>query len=364
MECPNIPEIRYGEFSRRLHDKVGSRRLPMEGSIELTHRCNLRCAHCYINEPLADEDTRQRELPAADWCRIIDEIAAQGCLWLLVTGGEPLLHPDFLDIYTYAKKKGIFLILFTNATLLTPAMADHLARWRPFLVEVSIYGHTQATHEAVTGIPGSYERCRRGIKLLRERKIPLTLKTMVITLNQHEIRDMQNWARELGVQFRFDAVLQPRLDGSRTPCTLRISPEKIVELDLADERRLKEWKSFWERFHEPPANPAELFHCGAGINMFHIDPYGNLSACMMARNPSYNLPAGSFAEGWQDFLSTVRAQKRQGQQPCAACSLISMCGQCPGWSQVEHGDQESLVEYLCRIAHLRAEAFGLLSKAE
>lgn len=364
MERHKIPEMRYGEFSRRFHDKLGTLRLPLEGSIELSHRCNLKCAQCYVNEPAADEGIRQRELTVSDWSGIMDELAAQECLWLLLTGGEPLLHPDFLEIYTRAREKGFIVTLFTNGTLITPAVADHLVRWRPFAVEISLYGHTQATFEAVTGIPGSYERCRRGIRLLLERKIPLILKTAVLTLNQHELWDMENWAKELGLQFRFDAAMNPRLNGSRTPCSVRLSPEKVVELDLAYASRSKAWQSFWEEYHDPPANPAELFHCGAGESMFHIDPYGNLSVCMMLREPSYNLAAGSFAAGWQDFLAAVRNQKRRTQQPCTACSLISMCGQCAGWSQLEHGDQESPVEYLCRIAHLRAQAFGWLNYGE
>ena len=107
----------------------------------------------------------------------------EGCRWLLLTGGEPFLRPDFLDIYTNANKKGLLLTLFTNGTLLTPRSADLLAERRPFAIEITLYGATQQTYERITGIPGSYARCRRGIDLLLERNLPLKLKTMVMTLN-------------------------------------------------------------------------------------------------------------------------------------------------------------------------------------
>jgi radical SAM protein with 4Fe4S-binding SPASM domain len=84
-----------------------------------------------------------------------------------------------------------------------------------------------------------------------------------------------------------------------------------------------------------------------------------LSVCMMSRVPSYDLRQGTFRVGWNDFIPQVLAQKRLRETPCKSCQLISLCGQCPGWAQIENHDQEEPVEYLCQIAHLRAEAFGL-----
>jgi radical SAM protein with 4Fe4S-binding SPASM domain len=348
----------YGEFSKRLFANLGGRRLPLSGSLELTWRCNQRCVHCFLNLPAGDRRARQQELSLSQWRRLLDEIVAEGCLWLLLTGGEPLLRPDFLEIYTHAKRQGLLLTLFTNGALITPAIADHLAAWRPFVVEISVYGRTRETYEAVTGVSGSYDRCLQGIHLLLERQINLNLKTVVLTLNQHELADLKSWAADLGVPFRFDAVINPRVDDSRTPCAFRISPEKLVELDLQDRRRLAEWRDFLQLFQGRPDSD-DLYQCGAGSEVFHVDPYGSLSACMLARQPAYDLSQGSFKEGWEDFLLKVRQQKRLSPNSCSSCELISLCEQCPGWSQLEHGDPEQPVDYLCRIARLRAAAFGL-----
>src|SRR4030042_3273966 len=114
MECPHIPLINYGDFSKRFHDKILSRRIPTDGSIEVTARCNLRCVHCYINLPLNDHAAQEKELSYKEFCNIIDQIVDEGCLWLLLTGGEPFIRQDFLDIYTYAKKKGMLITIFTN----------------------------------------------------------------------------------------------------------------------------------------------------------------------------------------------------------------------------------------------------------
>ena len=358
MECPHIPELSYGEFSKRLHEKVAGQRIPIAGSLELTFRCNLRCVHCYVAHGHGGIPGQQ-ELTFAEIRGILDQIVDEGCLWLLLTGGEPLLRPDLLDIYTYAKRKGLFVTLFTNGTLLTPRIADYLAEWRPFVVEITLYGRTQETYERVTGVPGSHARCMGGIDLLLERGVPLKLKTMLLTLNKHELWDIKAYAESVGVDFRFDPLLNARLDGSTAPAGFRLPPEEVVAFDLADTKRLESWQEFCDRFVGPPANPERLYTCGAGVNAFHIGPHGELSACMIARAPSYDLRQGTFWQGWYEFIKGVRKQKRTADTTCAHCELISLCGQCPGWAQLEYGDQEKPVEYLCQVAHLRAEAFGL-----
>ncbi len=358
MDCPHIPELGYGEFSQRLHEKIAGQRIPITGSLELTFRCNLRCVHCYVAHG-HDGIPGQEELTTAEICGILDEVVDEGCLWLLLTGGEPLLRPDFLDIYAYAKRKGLLVTVFTNGTLLTPRIADYLADWRPFCVEITLYGWTQETYERITGVPGSHARCMRGIDLLLERGVPLKLKTMLMTLNQHELWDMQAYAESLGVEFRFDPLLNAGLDGSTAPTEFRLPPAEAVAFDLADAKRMETWQKFCDKFVGTPANPEHLYTCGAGLHTFHIGPCGELSACMITRKPHYDLRRGTFRQGWREFLKDVRGQKRARDVTCARCELIALCGQCPGWAQLEHGDQEEPVDYLCQVAHQRAAAFGL-----
>lgn len=363
MECLHIPTASYGAFSRRLHDRVAGRRIPITGSIEVTERCNLRCAHCYINRPVGDNYAKKSELSRQKLNNIIDQIVDEGCLWLLLTGGEPFIRPDFPDIYKYAKKKGLLVTLFTNGTTITPLIADDLVRWRPFCIEITLYGRTKEVYERVTGVPGSYERCIRGIELLLERKLPLKLKSMIMTLNVHEVWDMKAYAESLGVDFRFDPVLNMRIDGEQQPAQYRISAEEVVSLDLADDQRMKEWREFNEKFSGSFLQSDYLYQCGAGMNTFHIDCLGRLSACVMSRDPAYDLQNGTFLKGWNDLFPQVLTQKWSRETPCKSCELIALCGQCPGWAMAEHNDCERPVEYLCNIAHLRAEAFGIKNAA-
>lgn len=352
MRSPHIPEISCRELGDRMHPTLFEKRIPLQGSLELTLRCNLHCVHCYCTS-----DVTKRELSFRQIQHILDEIAEAGCLWLLFTGGEPLVREDFLDIYRYAKKKGFLITLFTNGTLLTPYIADYLEEYPPFAVEISLYGISSSTYEKITAVEGSFKRCMQGIELLRQRNLPLQLKTMAMTLNLNEVLDIERYAQALGVSFRIDAALNSRLDGCPEPCSLRIPPEEVVRLDTSHPARVELWEKFYRDYVNGLCSD-NLYDCSAGRTSFHISPYGELTPCMMSRTPYYDLLNGSFQAGWTNFIPALLAQRLPLGHQCACCKIRSLCNQCPGWGQFENGDPLLPVEYLCRIAHLRAQTFA------
>jgi radical SAM protein with 4Fe4S-binding SPASM domain len=352
----------YASFSSALQGRQSAHRLPLNGTIEVTRRCPLVCGHCYNNLPMGDAEAQRGELSYAEHAQLLDELADAGCLWLLYTGGEIFARRDFLDIYTYAKKKGFLLTLFTNGTLVTERIADHLVQWRPFAIEITLYGATRETYERLTGIPGSYEKCLRGIRLLKERGLPLALKTVAVSINRHELIAMQTMADDLGVAFKFDSMINPRLDCSQSPAALRLTPEESVELDLRDPRRADEWVRFADHVRNvldaaPPSDT--VYQCGGGINAFAIDPYGRMSICVLSEKDKVDVRSGRFREGWEGFLRQQRARPITRQTKCVACTLKPACGMCPANGELEHGNAEAPVDYLCHTAHLRAYALGL-----
>ncbi|HMF93763.1 MAG TPA: radical SAM protein [Vicinamibacterales bacterium] len=354
--------LSYATFSEAFQNRWAAARVPLNGTIEVTRRCPLECLHCYNNLPMTDGGARDRELTLAEHCRLLDELADAGCLWLLYTGGEIFARRDFLDIYTYAKKKGFIITLFTNGTLITERIADCLAAWRPFAIEITLYGRTRDTYERLTGIPGSYEKCLRGIRVLLDRGLPLALKTVAVSTNRHEVFDMQRFAEEdLGVKFKFDSMINPRIDCSQSPLEVRLSAEECVALDLADARRADEWVKFAEEVRcaierKPIADT--IYQCGGGVSSFAIDPYGGMSICVISEAHKYNVRDG-FRAGWEQFLRRERARKVTRPTKCAACVLKAVCGMCPANGELENGDPEAPVDWLCRTAHLRAMALGI-----
>jgi MoaA/NifB/PqqE/SkfB family radical SAM enzyme len=355
MECPHLPRLKISEFMDRLVGGISRKRIPLQGSVELTDRCNLQCAHCYIKDFRRGDQSAAKELNRAEWERIIDQLVDEGCLWLLLTGGEPLLRQDFSDLYRYAKRKGLLVALFSNGTLLNRQIADYLAQWPPLLIEITLYGSTQEIYEAVTRTPGSYRRCMQAIELLLDRKLPLKLKTMALTLNQHDIPNLKAYARSIGVDFRFDASVNPRLDGAMEPTRFRLTPELAASLELSDEKRARALLEIGETLWGAPDKPEALYYCGAGLNTFHIDSCGALSVCMMCRQASWNLRHETFRKAWRQFIPVETSRLRQTRTRCQECELNCLCEQCPGWAELECGDPESPVEFLCKLARLRGD---------
>jgi radical SAM protein with 4Fe4S-binding SPASM domain len=357
-----IETLTYSDFSKVVHEEVNAQRVPVNGTIELTNRCPLECVHCYNNLPMSDGRARKAELTTAEICRVIDELAELGCLWLLLTGGEVLARPDFLEIYRRAVSRGILTTIFTNGTMITERVADALAAMPPFSIEITVYGRTKATYEALTGIPGSFERCMRGIQLLLDRKLPLKLKTVAISINKHEVMAIRKFAEDLGVPFAFDPMINPRIDCSASPLAVRLTPADIVTLDLEDPVRVSDWRRLAIDFAPAPPPEGEtplVYDCGGGVNSFAIDPYGNLSICVLSHVEMYNVRDGSVREGWEQYLRSVRAKRITRVTKCTACPLTSLCGSCAANAELENGDPEEPVDFLCRTAHLRAEVFGV-----
>ena len=355
-----VSAVSYGEFSLGLHQHFGDKRTPVEVSLEVTRRCPLECQHCYNNLPMGDLAARNRELTKEEYADLLTELADMGVIWLLFTGGEIFARKDFLEIYTFAKQKGFLITLFTNGILINEKIADYLREYPPFAIEITLYGRTRETYEALTQMPGSYDRCMRGIRLLLDRGLPLKLKTVGTKTNCHEVVAMKEFAeQELGIEFKFDSLINPRIDCSQAPLAVRMSPEEVVALDLnwpnvAAEHR----KNIEYGMKSSPSRPDGLYSCGGGLKAFAVDPYGHMSICVISHQDTYDIRAGTVREGWDQFLLSVRQRQPRRMSKCTDCKIKSVCGMCPANGELESGDPESPVEFLCEVAHLRAMALG------
>ena len=344
--------------------------------IELTERCNNDCIHCCINLPMDDKVARQREMATDEVKSVLTQAAALGCLSVRFTGGEPLLREDFEELYLFARRQGMKVMLFTNARLVTPELADLFARVPPGeLVEVTVYGMKPESYEAVSRVPGSYAEFRRGMNLLLDRRVGFVVKGALLPPNRGEMEEFEAWATTLpamdhppSYSMFFD--LRARRDSdvkNRQIAGLRLSPaEGVAVLSRRREEYHKEMRQFTSRFMGPAGD--RLFACGAGHGTC-IDAYGWAQMCLPLRRPdmTYDLKAGSLRDAVTSFfprLRETRATNPDYLARCARCFLKGLCEQCPAKSWAEHGTLDTPVEYLCQVAHAQARDLGLLRDGE
>jgi MoaA/NifB/PqqE/SkfB family radical SAM enzyme len=192
------------QLVRASKHRLWKNRSPMLSRLdmELTERCNNNRIHCCINQA-EDYAAREREISTEDAKRIPNEAASLGCLSVRFTGGEPLLREDFEELYPFARRLGLKVLIFTNARLINPEMVDLLVKVPPLeKVEVTVYGMSRESYEAVSRIKSSYDEFRRGINLLLDRKIPFAVKGALLPPNRGEMtssklgpRPFRGWTR-------------------------------------------------------------------------------------------------------------------------------------------------------------------------
>src|SRR4030095_7360725 len=207
------------------------------GVLESRSRCNLRCVHCYLGPQEEQQKKRAAEMSTAEVEALIDQMVEAGTLYLTITGGDPMMRPDFPAIYRHAKQAGLLVTVFFDGVLVTERIIELFRDLPPSLVEVSIYGATAETYERVTRVPGSYEKFRAGLDRLRAAGLRLGLKSVLMTLNQHEMVAMETMAEEWGGRFRYDSAIFPCLpDHSQGPLDLRVPPAEAVAIEMANPR--------------------------------------------------------------------------------------------------------------------------------
>ena len=170
---------------------------------------------------------------------------------------------------------------------------------------------------------------------------------------------MQAYARGLGLDFRLDSSLNPRVDcGANRNDELQIDPERALQLDLGTPGLLEELKGFCERLTRPGVkyDTEHVYTCGAGQSSFTVDPYGRLQMCQLSRRSFHALKEGTFAEGWHELFPRLRERTWQSNDVCRRCNIMSLCGSCPGAAEMETGDPEGIIPGFCELTHLRAWA--------
>ncbi len=334
---------------------------PFLVALNLTRRCNLRCAHCYL-----DAGTRKNggadELATAEVTAIIDRIADLSDETMVVlTGGEPLLRPDIYDIARHASGRRLMVVMGTNGTLLDDGRVAALQDAGVGAVGISLDSLDPAYHDGFRGRPGSWDKTLAGIDACRRARLMFQVHFSVTDDNADELDGMIDFAREAGAAvFNVFFLVCTGRGESVTNVSAEVYEQvmrRIIEA-ARDETELLVRPRCAPHFKrmameaDPPlpvtlAQGYEAGGCLAGTRYCRVTPEGELTACPYMEESAGSLREHDFVELWRaaPLFKRLRAPRLEGR--CGACEYARLCGGCRARPLARHGNLMG-EDFLCR----------------
>lgn len=336
---------------------TGFPRLPLDANIDLTYRCNNDCLHCWLRIP-PDSPESEAELTLEEIRTIVEDARALGCRSWAISGGEPMLRPDFAEILEYVQGRSASYALNTNGTLISPRIAGLMKK--PGFKMIALYGATPDVHDGITRNPGSFEAFRRGVSYLREAGAGFTVQIVPMKNNYAQLEQMVRLAESLSPFWKFGATWL-RLSAGQDPAKNReIEGQRLLPAAAAAliSRGMPDEPEPAGETCAVKAAPADsaplLLSCFETRRDFHVDPRGGLSFCAYVKDPRLriDLRTTGFREAWGKGLRESARKYRPGpeyREGCGVCALRADCDWCPVYACLEHGRPEARIEYLCAV---------------
>ena len=333
--------------------------LPINGTFELTSRCNFNCRMCYIHNSNSDE-LMKNEIPAEKLIALAKEARDMGMMFLLLTGGEPMLRRDFTDIYTEIVKMGVLVSVNTNASLYNEEIRATFNKYPPSRINVTLYGGSEDTYRDLCG-NASFEKVRENLISMKGDGLQVRLNVMLTPYNCGDMEKISAIADSIGLQTKASSYMYPpvRRDGCVGKNEARFSPEEAGEviarwnaLRDTEEMTLRQAQLIRERKNacltETCTDPEqEGVSCRAGRSSFWLTWDGKMLPCgTMDTEPSYPFRTG-FETAWREVRE--RTAKIRLPKECAGCPDRQNCSVCASSCKCETGAFDGKPECVCAM---------------
>lgn len=281
----------FKEFVERLSAKMACP-LPVSGWLEITQRCNLNCKFCFMGK----YKNKKPDIPKDKIFKIVKELKECGCIEITLSGGEPLVRKDFLEIYQYVKKEGFLITIYTNGTLLTEKVVNIFYRYPPRILYISLHAGSSEGYKKITGRASAFKDVKRGIELLKKKNIQFRIKTLITRINFDEIDKIIQFCKSIKVKPEiYTYVISPFQKGD-------YNPEKLVLTSREKEILFKKIPSEYYANIEKTIEEGKLFNpCYHAI----ITNEGRLLSPFWKYRFWYSKDAlkGNMLEMWRQFVS-------------------------------------------------------------
>ena len=343
-----------------LHSKGRKLGLPIAGNFELTARCNFNCPMCYVHMTEEQVKASGRELTAQQWLDIAKAAKDKGMIFVLLTGGEPLMRKDFFEIYDGMREMGLLISINSNGSMLRGPILERFLEAPPFRFNISLYGGNNETYRNMCGIP-AYDQVKENIRKLRQAGVEVSLNLSITPYNKDDLAQIYADAVELDVNVRASSYMYPpvRINGEQFGCGNRLDEAESAKYSvLWDTIRFSE-EEFAIRAENMaklcnpnpegcPVEEGEGVRCRAGSTSFWMTWDGKMLPCGMMTTPVvYPLEIG-FDAAWEQ-IRTETARIRTPAK-CVGCDYKEICGTCAAVCFTETGSFDAAPEYMCRRA--------------
>lgn len=355
-------------LERRMLRRAAAAGRPVTGTLELTPLCNMRCGMCYIRLEREEMERLGGLRTAEEWLQLGREMAEAGVLFLLLTGGEPLLFPGFRELYAGLRRMGFILTVNTNGTLLDEDWADFFAQNRPRRVNITLYGADETAYATLCHHPGGFESAVRAIRLLRARGIDVKINGSVTKQNLADMRAIYALGRELGAPVHMDTYMIPGLHERELPpqAQSRLTPEDAARAEICmmreeqGEEALRSLAAIVGAL-SPGSYPDGLV-CMAGRCSFAVDWRGSMRPCVTLSEPAAPVFETGFSSAWAQIAA--QAQKLRVARACVECALRPLCKTCAASAKLETGRYDGVPAYLCCMTRALAAQLGRLAEED
>ena len=358
-------ELPQHQLTEYLYNKASRARIPLSGTFELSPVCNFACKMCYVRKTAKEVRMHHRPiLTLEDWRKIAKQAREQGMLYLLLTGGEPFLWPDFWTLYEELVDMGMLISINTNGSLIDEAAIERLKRRPPRRVCVTLYGASDGTYRELCGIDGVFSKVDSAIRGLKEAGIPVRINCSLTPQNAGDAEAIVNYAAGNGLPLSVASYMFPpiRRDADMVGVNDRFTPQEAAEhrmrcyrMQHGEEAYRQYLKDICTGSIDPPGleedcvDPVDgKIRCRAGKSTFWITWDGWLTSCGMVPEPKVDLMQSDFSQSWKQLVALCDETRLSGV--CDKCPNQKICHPCAAMAMAETGSSSGIPRYLCQMA--------------
>lgn len=365
-------------YEKMLCQQANEKQIPINGILELTPLCNMNCNMCYVRLSREEMEQQGRLRSVEEWLFIAEQMQKAGTLFVLFTGGEPLLYPRFRELYLGVRKLGMVITINTNGTLLDESWADFFAQYPPRRINITLYGASEQTYSTLCHYSGGFPKAIEAVRMLKERKVAVKVNGSLVPENREDGVEIIKIAQSMDAAVKVDTYMYPAERERNQPFAQqsRFTPEvaacERVRM-LKASKSPEDFRNFamsmlYTATHTPPAEevPGKV-GCRAGRSSFVINWQGEMRPCIMLTSPSVPVFETGFDVGWKTIVE--KTERIMLSSKCSGCTLREVCNACAACAFLESGAFDAVPTYMCKytietLNSLAAEMNMLASEQE